>query len=138
MTDHPLVPVLAGSVPAGVLSWPAALPAEGALEAAREAGWETADLDLADVTDKAGLMTACATALRFPDWFGANWDALADCLGDLEWWPATRGRLLLVRNWQAYAAARPEEWKTLQEIFADAAAAWRETETGLAVVMVLA
>ncbi|WP_332875052.1 barstar family protein [Streptomyces geranii] len=138
MIDHPLAPMLTGGTPAGVLSWPAALPVERALEAAREAGWETADLDLADVTDKAGLMTVCATALRFPDWFGANWDALADSLGDLEGWPATRGRLLLVRNWQAYAAARPEEWKTLQEIFADAAAGWRETETGLAVVMVLA
>lgn len=138
MTDHPLAPVLAGSAPAGVISWPAALPAERALDAAREAGWEAVDLDLADVSDKAGLMTACATAMRFPDWFGANWDALADCLGDLEWWPASRGRLLLVRNWQAYAAARPEEWNSLQEIFADAAAHWRETETGLVVAMVLA
>ncbi|NEC87138.1 barstar family protein [Streptomyces sp. SID12501] len=138
MTDHPLVPVFAGSVPAGVLSWPAALPADRALEAAREAGWEAVDLDLADVSDKAGLMTACATAMRFPDHFGSNWDALADCLGDLQWWPASRGRLLLVRNWQAYATARPEEWNTLQELFADAAASWRETETGLAVVMVLA
>jgi hypothetical protein len=138
MTDHPLAPVFAGRAPAGVLSWPAALPSERALEAAREAGWESADLDLADVSDRAGLMTACATAMRFPDHFGSNWDALADCLGDLRWWPASRGRLLLVRNWQAYAAARPEEWNTLQEIFADAAASWRETETGLAVVMVLA
>ncbi|WP_330292396.1 barstar family protein [Streptomyces sp. NBC_00576] len=138
MTDHPLAPVFAGSAPAGVLSWPAALPAELALEAAREAGWEAADLDLTGVSDKAALMTACATAMRFPDYFGSNWDALADCLGDLQGWPASRGRLLLVRNWQAYAAARPEEWNTLQEIFADAAASWRATETGLAVVMVLA
>ncbi|ELP62892.1 barstar family protein [Streptomyces turgidiscabies] len=137
MTD-PLAPVFAGTAPAGVLSWPAALPAQRALDGARTAGWEAVDLDLTGVSDKTGLMTACATAMRFPDRFGANWDALADCLGDLEWWPASRGRLLLVRNWQEYAAARPEEWNTLQEIFADAAASWRETETGLAVVMVLA
>jgi hypothetical protein len=138
MTDDPLAPVLDGSAPAGVLSWPARLQAERALEAARAAGWETAALDLAGVSDKAGLMQACADALRLPDWFGANWDALADCLGDLEWWPAGRGRLVLVRDWQEYAAARPADWRVLQEIFADAAAHWRETDTPLVVVMVLA
>ncbi|NGO14227.1 hypothetical protein G5C60_43210 [Streptomyces sp. HC44] len=137
MTDDPLAPVLDGSAPPGVLSWPARLPVDRALEAAREAGWETAVLDLAGVSDKPGLMAACATALRLPDWFGANWDALADCLADLEWWPARRGRLLLVRDWQEYAAARPAEWTVLQEIFADAAAHWRATDTALVVVMKL-
>ena len=29
-----------------------------------------------------------ARALRFPDWVGRNWDALADALGDLSWLPA--------------------------------------------------
>jgi hypothetical protein len=137
MTDDPLTPVLAGSVRPGVLSWPAALPPEQALDAARAAGWETAVLDLSGVTDKAALMTACAEALRLPDWFGANWDALADCLSDLQWWPAGPGRLILVRDWQTYAAARSEEWGTLQEIFADAAAHWRGTDTGLVVLMAL-
>lgn len=138
MTDDPLAPVLDGSATAGVLSWPARLPVERALEAARTAGWETAVLDLAGVTDKAGLMAASATALRLPDWFGANWDALADCLGDLGWWPTRQGRLILVQNWQEYAAASPADWRVLQEIFADAAAQWRGTDTALAVVMVLA
>ncbi|MFC9849122.1 barstar family protein [Streptomyces sp. NPDC060223] len=138
MTDNPLAPVLEGSSPAGVLSWPAQLPVERALEAARKADWETAVLDLAGVTDKTGLMAACATALRLPDWFGANWDALADCLGDLGWWPTPHGRLILVQDWQAYAAASAADWRVLQEIFADAAAHWRGTDTPLAVVMALA
>ncbi|MFI6015245.1 barstar family protein [Streptomyces sp. NPDC051243] len=137
MTDNPLAPVLTGSVPPSVLSWPAGLPTTAALDAARAAGWETAVLGLSGVTDKAGLMTACTEALRLPDWFGANWDALADCLTDLEWWPSRGGRLILVREWQAYAAASPDEWGVLQEIFADAVAHWRGTDTGLVVLMAL-
>jgi hypothetical protein len=33
---------------------------------------------------KAEILAAIAKALRFPDWFGGNWDALEDCLSDLE------------------------------------------------------
>jgi hypothetical protein len=40
-----------------------------------------------------------AKALSFPDWFGGNWDALEDCLGDLSWRQAT-GYVLLFRNFE--------------------------------------
>jgi len=45
-------------------------------------------------------LRAIAKALRFPDWFGGNWDALEDCLGDLSWRPGD-GHVLVFRNWQA-------------------------------------
>lgn len=79
-------------------------------------------LDLAGVTDKAGLMERCARDLRLPDYFGRNWDALADVLGDPGVWPAGDGPLVVVRNWRPYAAARPDEWETAQEVFSQATA----------------
>jgi hypothetical protein len=45
-------------------------------------------------------LRAIARALRFPDWFGGNWDALEDCLGDLSWRPGD-AHVLVFRNWQA-------------------------------------
>lgn len=35
--------------------------------------------------EKQPLLKNIAAALEFPDWFGANWDALEDCLTDLSW-----------------------------------------------------
>ncbi|MFI2201352.1 barstar family protein [Streptomyces sp. NPDC020192] len=87
------------------------------------AGRLVVTLDLAGVTDKAGLMDRSARALALPDWFGRNWDALADSLSDLSVWPEEaggKGLLVVVTDWQAYAKARPQEWETAQEVFSHA------------------
>ncbi|MFE9451479.1 barstar family protein [Streptomyces sp. NPDC006739] len=87
-------------------------------------GRHVVTLDLDGVTDKAGLMARCVRALELPEWFGRNWDALADSLSDLSVWPreaAGRGLLLVVRGWRGYATARPEEWEIAREVFATAA-----------------
>lgn len=80
-------------------------------------------LDLDGATDKAGLMDRCARALDLPGWFGRNWDALADSLADHTVWPegaVERGLLIVVDGWLPYATARPEEWETAREVFAEA------------------
>jgi hypothetical protein len=57
---------------------------------------DAAQIDLKD----GDALRAIAQALHFPDWFGGNWDALEDCLGDLSWRPGD-GHVLVFRNWQA-------------------------------------
>jgi len=42
-------------------------------------------LDVATVEAKENLFDDLAQALAFPNWFGRNWDALEDVLGDLSW-----------------------------------------------------
>jgi hypothetical protein len=85
-------------------------------------------LDLDGVTDKAGLMDRCARDLRLPDWFGRNWDALADVLSDPGLWSGDAGNaegeetVVVVRNWDRYAQARPDEWATAREVFSQASA----------------
>ncbi len=39
-------------------------------------------LDTRGAHDKAAFLSACARSLDFPSYFGNNWDALADSLGD--------------------------------------------------------
>ncbi|MEV6201864.1 barstar family protein [Streptomyces sp. NPDC051771] len=72
-------------------------------------------LDLRGVTDKAGFMDRCADAFGLPDWFGRNWDALAESLGELP-----RPVAVVVTHWQAYARRAPRDWDLAQEVFATA------------------
>jgi len=40
------------------------------------------------------LFAVVSAAMQFPDYFGRNWDALDECLGDMDWLPS--GGYLLV------------------------------------------
>jgi hypothetical protein len=108
---------------------------EPVLAAVRATGWTVRVLDLHGVTGKPAFLDRCAGALDLPDWFGRNWDALADSLKDLSWLPPSRGRLLLVTAWQAYAAAQPGEWAVAQEVFDDVQAHWEKRAEGFAVLL---
>ena len=47
-----------------------------------------AELDCVSIALPAGkeaMLGRIAQVLAFPAWFGGNWDALEDCLGDLSW-----------------------------------------------------
>ncbi|MCX4760589.1 barstar family protein [Streptomyces sp. NBC_01275] len=77
-------------------------------------------LDLDGVSDKADLMDRCARDLELPDWFGRNWDALADSLTDLPQGPESGPVLVVVRNWRQYAKTQPEEWEIAQAVFSSA------------------
>ncbi|MFF1557452.1 barstar family protein [Streptomyces sp. NPDC058279] len=105
-------------------------PLGPALAAADEAGWTTLRLDLDGVGSKAELLRRCGDALRAPEWFGGNWDALADVLTDLSWLPRAPGRLVAVTSWQDYARDRPAEWATLREILEQAVGFWQAEGEG--------
>ncbi|WUH94742.1 barstar family protein [Streptomyces sp. NBC_00433] len=94
-------------------------------------------LDLTGVGDRQAFMDRCVADLGLPEWFGRNWDALADCLTDLSWWPVEPGgrRRLHVRGWQDYSVTLPREWRIVRDILRDAELFWRDTDTELAVVL---
>lgn len=68
---------------------------------------------------KHSLLAALGRALDFPDYFGENWDALEECLGDLSW---RSGPVWLVIH---HADTIPAELLTiLIDIFSEAACNW--------------
>jgi hypothetical protein len=62
---------------------------------ANEGGFAVFEADIANASGKGEVLAELARAIAAPDWFGHNWDALADALGDLSWYPASGYVLLL-------------------------------------------
>jgi len=52
---------------------------------------------VAEVKTDKELFSVVAEAMKFPDYFGNNWDALDECLSDLDWLPVD-GYLLILRD----------------------------------------
>jgi hypothetical protein len=96
---------------------------EDLADAAANAGLRVAPVDLADCAGKHDALARIALALAFPEWFGGNWDALADSLADLSWLPAS-GYVLLLAHADAWRAADPAAFEALAAILEEAAGRW--------------
>ena len=77
---------------------------------------------IGSAASKQDLLGRIAGALGFPDWFGGNWDALEDCLGDLSWSPAA-GHVLLFDDARALGA---DDRGVLIDILLSVASSWAE------------
>ncbi|MEQ1562730.1 MAG: barstar family protein [Nitrospiraceae bacterium] len=77
-----------------------------------------------------GLLREWARVLDFPDYFGQNWDALEECLADLEWLPA-KGYILLITDAAQVLPDDEEEYATLLEVLRDAGEAWGNGQAGM-------
>jgi len=101
---------------------------ETAIRAAAAAnGLDFTAITLRDVVDKAGFLSAVATALRLPAYFGMNWDALHDCLTDLSWQPAA-GYVLYLAGFRAFAEADGVDADIANHVLQSTADFWRENE----------
>jgi hypothetical protein len=54
------------------------------LDALQEGGLPAAKVSLKGAASKQDLLERIARALKLPDWFGNNWDALEDCLTEVD------------------------------------------------------
>lgn len=116
--------VLADAAKAGVYHLPQIDP-QPLLEAAEAEGFGIFRIDLAQAADKAGLLDAIGRAMHFPEWFGHNLDALADCLDDLSWIPAD-GYLVVLQHCDGIHGLAEDDFVATLQIFEQAAAEWRE------------
>src|SRR3989442_13615190 len=66
--------------------------------AAASAGLMVVYADIGHAHDKEDFLVQLSEAMRFPEWFGGNWDVLADCLKDLSWLQAKGWVVILEKS----------------------------------------
>lgn len=84
-----------------------------AAEEGERLGWQVVRLDATG--DRAAFLAQCRRSFQLPDWFGGNWDALADSLSDIQHRP---GSLVI---WSGSGELDRETRDTAAEIFRERA-----------------
>lgn len=118
----------------GVWFLPRPVEAKSLQAAARRAGYAFFHLDGKNIERKEQLLNHVATALRFPNHFGRNWDALEECLTDLEWVDGD-GYLIYFDHIDGMLAAHPDQFATFVEIVRDAVESWKEDGEAMVVLL---
>ena len=78
---------------------------------------------------KRTFLAEIARVLGFPAHFGGTWDALEDCLTDLEWLPGAGYRVVILAA-DRLLAREPASYATLVALLADVGRAWGSGATG--------
>ncbi|MBI4996014.1 MAG: barstar family protein [Rhodocyclales bacterium] len=123
--DVQLQTILADPGKAGVYHLPQS-DKKQLMAAAKAADIAAFRVNLAKAANKDQMLVAIAKALKFPDWFGHNFDALADCLADMSWKPA-EGYLVLLEHCDGIHGKAEGDFVSTLQIFEQAANDWRET-----------
>jgi len=99
---------------------------------AARAGHRFVLVECSDCVDRKSVLQAIGRAFAFPQWYGANLDALYDCLTDL---PELRepGWVVVLERLPHEPAHRATEREALLDVFREAAENFAERHVGLRV-----
>ena len=118
----------------GVWFVPGGVDTKSVQSAAKRAGFAFFHIEGKNIERKEQLLIHVATALHFPKGFGHNWDALEECLTDLEWVDA-EGYVIYYDHIDPLLEKHPDQFETLVEILRDAVASWKEDDTAMVVLL---
>ena len=99
---------------------------------AARAGHRFVLVECSDCVDKDSLLKAIGRAFAFPEWYGANLDALYDCLTDLPERGAP-GWIVVLERLPGEPTFGAAERDALLDVFRDAADDFAEQHVGLRV-----
>ncbi len=133
MSTNSAIASLLEAAKGGVWFVPGTSDAKAAQAAARKAGLAFFHIEGRAIARKEQLLNAMATAMRFPQTFGNNWDALEECLIDLE--TDKDGFLICYDHIDGLLEAHPDQFETFVEILRDAVESWKEDGTPMIVLL---
>jgi RNAse (barnase) inhibitor barstar len=110
-----LAGLLAGRKEPGIYLWHGAFGAPDVQHTVEHAGWHFAHVDGWHGDTKREFMEDIGEALGFPEHFGKNFDALADCLRDVKAGEGN-GTLLLWDGWGPFARHEEDAFEKIIKV----------------------
>ena len=111
--------LLTDAASAGLYLLPAARRRHLPGQAAR-AGLVLITAEVGGCADLSATLSKLGEDLQFPDWYGANLDALHDCLTEPDW-HHDKGVVLLISGLESIRAKNPDTFSTLIDVLRSAA-----------------
>ncbi|NJM46546.1 MAG: barstar family protein [Alkalinema sp. RU_4_3] len=102
------------------------------LDVAKQANFQVFHIEGQQITSLDRYFQVLADLFQFPNYFGKNWDAVADCLMDLAWEEGDRV-LIVYSNYQDLREDR--NWEVAMEVWSDAIEFWQRQGVMVAVVL---
>lgn len=86
------------------------------------------------IKSKADLLRQMSQVMKFPDYFGNNWDALEECLSDLSWITA-KGFVIKFVNADNFIAICPSDFRVFVQIIESVSKSWSIEETDFILIV---
>lgn len=128
-----VIAALQGQRPPGIYRLTTALDRNQFVARCQQIGWQCFVLEGEHIRTKADFLQSCAQTMQLPDYFGKNWDALADCLTDLD--PVATQYIVLYSHPERFAETEPEQFAIALDVLASTVDYWSQTDTPMYVLL---
>jgi RNAse (barnase) inhibitor barstar len=91
-------------------------------------------LDGNRIVDSTSLFQEFATAMQFPEYFGHNWDALKDCLTELDGHEVDR-YIITIDKLDRFITKDPSQWTNFLDVCKSVVEYWQDTETPVYILL---
>jgi hypothetical protein len=100
------------------------------LDVAKQSKFQVFHLEGQQIASLDGHFKALADLFQFPDYFGENWDAVADCLTDLSWEDGDR-ILVVYSSYQSWHQGK----EVAMKVWSNAIEFWQQQGVTVSVVL---
>ena len=87
-----------------------------------------------EIKSKEDLLRRLSEEMKFPSYFGSNWDALEECLNDLSWLPA-RGYVIQFANADNFINNSLSDFRIFTQVIDSASDRWKVDEVGFTLIV---
>ena len=104
------------------------------IEGFRSKGYMTFTLDGKKLNSKTELLGELSQAMKFPDYFGNNWDALEECLNDLSWL-AAKGYAIHLKEADNFVSKSAAEFHIFAQLIESVSRSWKSKNIDFVVLV---